>query len=129
MKNLFSYLVIFLTLFVGGIIAPKHIVSEGWKSTILASLIIFGAEIIISVILIFATAAILGIAHHLDDPSIAYIITIVVFFLLAWLILPFSMYLADKYISGFELNGAWTYVLLTVIISFFSPKGKKKETE
>ncbi|NEW04660.1 phage holin family protein [Paenibacillus sp. SYP-B3998] len=50
--------------------------------------------------------------------------------ILASLILtPIKLWLLDRYLSGFEIHGFWTYVIMSIVLSIFTAKAKSNNKE
>ncbi len=86
--------------------------------------------LIIATLLMVAIGYLFGLlmtASFLTIPLGIGCITTVVLFLVAIVLTPIKLWLLNKYLVGFDINGFWTYVVLTAILSIFSIKTKSNE--
>lgn len=105
-RNIVNFFVILALFFIGSKYFPEHIYAQDTKTLIIATLTMFIVGIIAGIIVIGLLAIV---------PPIGCLAAIALIF-----IVPIELILTSHYINGFEINGFWTYVFLTLVISLFS---------
>ena len=125
MKNIMNFIILFMVLFLGNKIAPEAIVSESWKTTLLAAVICMVAEVIMGLcIAIFAAVAAAGIRR------LGMILALLAFIIISGYMLPISaLWVCGWIIDGFQIHGIATYAILALTINVLSISGKKKNQE
>jgi hypothetical protein len=105
-RNIINFFVILALFFIGSEYFPEHIYAQDTKTLIIATLTMF---------IIGTVAGIIVVALLVLIPPIGCFAILAIIF-----IVPIELILTSHYINGFEINGFWTYALLSFVISLFS---------
>lgn len=130
MKRIINFIILFLVLHIGNMVAPDRIVTTGWKETLIAAVICMVFEVLLSLVLY----AFLGIGMVVISRtmSVLMLILIVAAAILAAFILPgIGLYLVDRVRPEFAIHGILTYGVLIVVLNLLAysdkPNQSKKE--
>ena len=130
MKRIINFIILFLVLHIGNMVAPDRIVTTGWKETLIAAVICMVFEVLLSLVLY----AFLGIGMVVISRtmSVLMLILIVAAAILAAFILPgIGLYLVDRVRPEFAIHGILTYGVLIVGLNLLAysdkPNQSKKE--
>jgi len=111
MKNLFNLLLTGLVFWVGNEYFNEYISIVNTKTLIISALLMFGISYLFRYLML---------ASVLTIPIGIGCLTTIILFFVAIVLTPIKLWLLDKYLSGFYINGFWTYVVLSGILSIFS---------
>lgn len=117
MKNLFNLLLTGGVFWVGNKYFSEYISIVDMKTLMIATLLMVGIGYLFG---LFMLTSVLTI------PLVVGCFTTVILFLMAFILTPIKLWLLDTYLIGFNINGFWTYVVITAILSIFSIKSKKE---
>ena len=130
MKRIINFIILFLVLHIGNMVAPDRIVTTGWKEILIAAVICMVFEVLLSLVLY----AFLGIGMVVISRtmSVLMLILIVAAAILAAFILPgIGLYLVDRVRPEFAIHGILTYGVLIVVLNLLAysdkPNQSKKE--
>lgn len=111
MRNLIDLLVTLAVFWVGSEYFSEYVAISDLQTLIIASLFMFVIGYLFNFLLIVSFAAIpLGVGC----------VTTPLLLLASVVLTPIKLWLLDTYLTGFEINGFWTYVILTIVLSLFS---------
>ena len=113
MRVILNLLLTFTVFWIGTTYFNENIYIEDTKTLIVATLIMFGISILFT--WLFALSILL-------IPVGIGCITSIILFIFAFVLTPIKLLLLDRYLPGFEINGFWTFVILTIILSIFTIK-------
>ncbi|WP_411830229.1 phage holin family protein [Paenibacillus alba] len=120
MRNLLNLLVTLIVFWIGSEYFSQYISIADTKTLILASILMFVISFLYSLMLAASMLSIVVGIGCLTTPLL----------ILASIILtPIKLWLLDRYLSGFEVHGFWTYVVLSVVLSIFTTKVKSFKKE
>lgn len=130
MKRIINFIILFLVLHIGNMVAPDRIVATGWKETLIAAVICMVFEVLLSLVL-YAFLGI-GMVAISRTMSVIMLILIVAAAILAAFILPgIGLYLVDRVRPEFAIHGILTYGVLIVVLNLLAysdkPNQSKKE--
>lgn len=115
MRNIINFVFTFLVLLAGSHYFPDYVNIKDTETLILASFLMFAIAFVFGITLVFSILLIpIGIGC----------LTTIILFIVALLLTPIRLYILDMYLPGFEINGFWTYVVLSVSLMFFTIKAK-----
>ncbi|MBP1995511.1 phage holin family protein [Paenibacillus eucommiae] len=120
MRNILNFLVMVLVFWIGNQYYSQYIAISDTKTLILASVLMFLISFLYSLLM---AASILSIVVGIGC------LTTPVLILASLVLTPIKLWLLDRYLSGFEIHGFWTYVILTVLLSIFTVKVKWKKKD
>ena len=109
--NLFNLLLTGLVFWVGNEYFNEYISIINTKTLIISALLMFGISYLFRYLML---------ASVLTIPIGIGCLTTIILFFVAIVLTPIKLWLLDKYLSGFYINGFWTYVVLSGILSIFS---------
>lgn len=113
MKNFINLLVTIAVFWVGNEYFHEHLSIADTRTLIFAAVLMFVISYLYSFALIVSGLLIpLGIGCF---TTIALILASIV-------LTPIKLWLLDRYLPGFEIQGFWTYVILTIVLSVFTVK-------
>jgi len=119
LRNLLNLFVTFLVFWFGNQYFNPYISISDTKTLILATVLMFVISLIYSILLTISFFSIVVGIGCLTTPLL----------IAASLVLtPIKLWLLDRYLTGFEIHGFWTYVILTVVLSIFTVKVKKSDS-
>jgi uncharacterized membrane protein YvlD (DUF360 family) len=119
MRNILNLIITFAIFYVGDKYFTDYIHFSDMKTMILSTALmfvigwIFGRLLLLSFLLI---------------PVGIGCLTSVLLILMAFVLTPIKLALIDTYVPGAEINGFWTYVIITVALSVFTIKSKSSDT-
>ena len=118
MRNIINFIVTFAVLMLTSTYFPGSVYIDGIGTALLVTLLMFVLDLLyLGILLIAQVPRFLGDAGD----TIGTILTVV----LALICTPVKLYLLSTFMPGFEILDGWvTYLILTVILSLFSVKGK-----
>lgn len=117
MRNLFNLLLTFGVFWVGNEYFKEYISISDTKTLIIATLLMVAIGYLFGLLMAVSVLTIpIGIGC----------LTTIVLFFVAIILTPIKLLLLDKYLVGFDINGFWTYVILTCVLSIFSIKTKSE---
>lgn len=119
MKLFINFLLTFIIFGVGNEYFNEYINIDSMQTLIIASLLMFALNYLFSLLMMISLASILV--------GIGCFTTIILYFI-SWVLTPVKLWLLNTYLSGFEIHGFWTYVILTVTLSIFSYTQKTNKT-
>lgn len=130
MKRIINFIILFLVLHIGNMVAPDRIVTTGWKETLIAAVICMAFEVLLSWAL-YAFLSI-GMAAISRTMSVLMMILVILIVILAAFILPgIGLYLVDRVHPEFAIHGILTYGVLIVVLNLLTysdkPSQSKKE--
>lgn len=111
MRNIINFLATFAVLWIGSTFFGEYIQIQDIKTLIIATIFMFVIDWIFSILV--------GLSALLIPIGIG-CITIIPLILAAFVLTPIKLMLLSKYLGGFMINGFWTYLALTVILSIFN---------
>ncbi|KRF09919.1 phage holin family protein [Paenibacillus sp. Soil787] len=118
MRNILNLLVTFLVFWCGSYYFNPYISISDTKTLILATVLMFVISFIYGFLLTVSMISMVVGIGCLTTPLLV----------VASLVLtPIKLWLLDKYLTGFEIHGFWTYVILSIILSIFTVKVKSKK--
>ena len=126
MHKIINFILLFLILTFGNILAPEHILTDGWKTTLLVTVICFIAEAILSAI---SSILFIGgyVASSLKD-NIPMLIVSFVFYIGISIILPIlALKISEHFVPAFAVNGTLTYIALMLCINLLSVSERKSQ--
>lgn len=126
MKQIINFIITFIILYLGNLIAPDYIVSDSWKTLLLATAIIFVAELIAELI-VFVIAIITTILDSKFVSEALIIIVYAIVFAIALLSSAIALKVAVNVVPNFAINGIWTYIIVAVLMTFLSVSGSSKK--
>lgn len=109
-RNIVNFFVIAALFFLGNKYYPEFIYAQDTKTLIIATLTMFVIGIVAAIVVLILCIVV---------PPIGLISIIAMIF-----IVPIQLMLTSHFIDGFEINGFWTYALLTFVISMFTVRVK-----
>ncbi|CAG7614159.1 hypothetical protein PAECIP111802_00049 [Paenibacillus allorhizosphaerae] len=113
MRNILNLLITFFVFWVGNQYFHEYISITDTKTIILATVLMFVISFLYSFLLTVSFISIVVGVGCLTTPLLiagSVVLT------------PMKLWLLDKYLTGFEIHGFWTYVILTVILSIVTVK-------
>lgn len=117
MVDLINMVISFCILYFGNKLFPSHIVADSVQTIILCTLIVYVVHTIIGFLFILISQLI-----DLDSKAI-----IILGLIISLSMVAVSLLVCTKLLSGFEINGVLTYVLLTVAYISLSVTRKKSK--
>lgn len=119
MKKVINVFLAMLVFFVAAKFFPQYIVIPGIEELIITTLLYsVSGWIIVGAILTFLIPAIFGDVGKLLSALL--IVTVII------MSTPFELYFIQKFYSGFQIHGGWTYFFMTIALAVFSVKDKDK---
>ena len=109
--NLFNLLLTGLVFWIGNEYFNEYISIINTKTLIISALLMFGISYLFRYLML---------ASVLTIPICIGCLTTIILFFVAIVLTPIKLYLLDKYLPGFCINGFWTYVVLSGVLSIFS---------
>ena len=109
--NLFNLLLTGLVFWVGNEYFNEYISIINTKTLIISALLMFGISYLFRYLML---------ASVLTIPIGIGCLTTIILFFVAIVLTPIKLWLLDKYLPGFCINGFWTYVVLSGILGIFS---------
>ncbi|NEN81843.1 MULTISPECIES: phage holin family protein [Paenibacillus] len=120
MRNLLNLLVTFLVFWCGNHYFNQYISISDTKTLIIATVLMFVISFIYGFLLTISFISIVVGIGCLTTPLL----------IVASLVLtPIKLWLLDRYLTGFEIHGFWTYVILTIVLSVFTVKVNDKKRD
>jgi uncharacterized membrane protein YvlD (DUF360 family) len=119
MKKIINALVTFGALWLGNEYFNEYIAIDNIKTMIIAVALMFAIDYIYGLLMI---------ASFVTIPIGVGCLTMIVLVLVAFILTPLKLYLLDTYLIGFDLNGFWTYLILTGVLSIFTINISSKTT-
>ena len=120
MKNIFNLLLTGGVFWVGNQYFNEYISVSDNKTLIIATLLMFAIGYLYTLLM---TASVFTIPIGIGC------ITTIILVLGAIILTPIKLWLLNKYLVGFSINGFWTYVILTCTLSMFSIGTKSENKE
>ena len=119
MKKIFNFIITFIILAIAGKYFPQSVYVNGFEGILFSTILIFIAEIILSWILfLFFIPIIFG--------KFEQYLSIIFIFIISFLWNPIILYLVSRFYLGFEIMGGFgTYLIISIILSFFTISEKK----
>ncbi|MNV39095.1 Membrane protein of unknown function [compost metagenome] len=118
-RNIINLLVTIGIFWAGMTYYPEHVHIQDNKTLILAALMMFVIGYLFSWLMLISFGLIaVGIGC----------LTTIAMVIVGLFLTPVKLWLLSNYLPGFEINGIWTYVILTVILSIFSIKARSNTT-
>jgi len=111
MRNLFNLILTGIVFWVGNEYFKEYISIVDDKTIIISALLMFGISYLFRYLIL---------ASILTIPIGIGCLTTIVLFFVAIVLTPIKLWLLDKYLPGFCINGFWTYVVLSGLLSVFS---------
>jgi len=115
MRNILNLILTFLVFWIGNEYFKEYLSISDTRTMIIATLLMVAMGYLFG-LLMFASVLTIPI-------GIGCLTTILLFFV-AIVLTPVKLWLLDSYLLGFCINGFWTYVVLTAILSIFTIKAK-----
>lgn len=136
MKNLLNsvlyFAIFFIVLFLGNLLCPE-IISDNWKTTLLATLAIYILSTMFSFILLILSSCITAfVGNKLFDKwkyetsTYLMIIFIIIANILYFISIFLSLRIALKYVKGFIISENYAVILLAIILYLISITSNKK---
>lgn len=126
MHKIINFILLFLILTFGNILAPEHILTDGWKTTLLVTVICFITEAILS-----AISSILFIGGYVASSlkvNLPMFILSFVFYIGISIVLPIlALKVSEHFIPAFAVNGTITYIVLMLCINLLSVSESKTQ--
>jgi len=115
MRNILNAMLTFIVFWVGNEYFKEYVSISDTKTMIITTLLMIAIGYLFSLLMMASVLTIpLGIGC----------LTTIILFFVAIVLTPIKLLLLDKYLMGFDINGFWTYVVLTAILSIFTIKFK-----
>lgn len=128
MKRIINFIALFLILYLGNQIAPDAIVSNGWKTTLMATIICYIAQTIVALLMIAVTTGGYVIVAKIGWTWLFYLFTFGLI-LIAICLPAIALYVSGQVLDGFAVHGTITYVILIFMINILSYSDKKSGKE
>ena len=128
MKRIINFIALFLILYLGNQIAPDAIVSNGWKTTLTATIICYIAQTIVALLMIAVTTGGYVIVAKIGWTWLFYLFTFGLI-LIAICLPAIALYVSGQVLDGFAVHGTITYVILIFMINILSYSDKKSGKE
>ena len=128
MKRIINFIALFLILYLGNQIAPDAIVSNGWKTTLMATIICYIAQTIVALLMIAVTTGGYVIVAKIGWTWLFYLFTFGLI-LIAICLPAIALYVSVQVLDGFAVHGTITYVILIFMINILSYSDKKSGKE
>lgn len=126
MHKIINFILLFLILTFGNILAPEHILTDGWKTTLLVTVICFITEAILS-----AISSIIFIGGYVASSlkvNLPMFILSFVFYIGISIVLPvLALKVCEHFIPAFAVNGILTYIVLMFSINLLSVSDSKSQ--
>lgn len=121
MKTIINFILSFAVLFLASVIAPTYIVAENWKTAMLASAVCAAIEVLIFIFIFVSLAVLSHISWETGSYCLEKIVNIVAIIEIGLYIIstPIVLYITQKLIDNFQINGIFTYIVLSIILSIF----------
>lgn len=120
MKNIINALLTGLIFWLGNEYFGEYISIENTKILILATLFMFIINYLYCLLMMVSAITVpIGIGC----------LGMILLIFLAFVLTPIKLLLLDTYLNGFTINGFWTYVVMTAILSMFSINSKTNKKE
>jgi len=120
MRNILNAILTFLVFWVGNEYFKEYISISDTKTIIIATLLMVAMGYLFSLLMMASVLTIpLGIGC----------LTTIILFFVAIVLTPVKLWLLDKYLMGFYINGFWAYIVLTAILSIFTIKVKSSQVK
>lgn len=127
MRKIINFVVLFLILTLGNMVAPQHVLSTDWKVTLIATVVCTIAMYLAG--LIAGAVTVVSAWHSFENIKVMQFIVTIVFAVIISFVMPaIGLLICDRCITGFAINGFGTYFLLTAIINLLNV-GDKKERD
>lgn len=123
MRKIVNFALTFAVIYFGNYLFSESVVCDSIKTVVLATVIIYGVEMVI--------VWLLGVSATLVPVGIG-CLTIIPTMFVAMFSTPLTLHYMDKHLDGFSIIGTWAFILLWGIISFFrvsSPSSSSKKSE
>lgn len=120
MRNIFNALLTFLIFWVGNEYFKEYILISDIKTMIIATLLMVAIGYLFGLLMM---------ASVLTIPIGIGCLTTIILFFVAIVLTPIKLWLLDSYLAGFSINGFWTYVILTAVLSMFTIKIKSSDNK
>ena len=124
MKRIINFIVLFFILYLGNQIAPDAIVTNGWKTTLIATVICYIAQTIVALMMIAITAGGYAIGARIGHMWLIYLFTFGLI-LIAICLPAIALYISGQVLDGFAVHGTITYAVLIFMINILSYSDKK----
>jgi len=111
MRNLFNLILTGIVFWVGNQYFNEYISIVDDKTLIISALLMFGISYLFRYLML---------ASVLTIPIGIGCLTTILLFFVAIVLTPIKLWLLNKYLPGFCINGFWTYVVLSGLLSVFS---------
>lgn len=132
MRKILNFIILFLILTLGNQIAPEAIVTDGWKTTLLVTVICYIAEEIISILIAITFIGGIFVSVWKDNTPL-FVIAIIVLLISIGGIPILALIICEHFIPAFAVNGTVTYIILMLCINILSvsenTKNEKEKNE
>lgn len=125
MRNIINVILTYLVLFFTTKYFPEFVSVTGTKELIITNVILFVLDIVFSLLLILMISMLMGVLFTVgkNENSIFFLIFSIIVSL-AWT--PLKLYLVSTFYEPFTIANDWrVYLLLTMLLGFFTVKAKK----
>jgi len=120
MRNILNLILTFSVFWIGNEYFKEYLSISDTKTIIIATLLMVAMGYLFSLLMV---------ASVLTIPIGIGCLTTIILFFVAIVLTPVKLWLLDSYLLGFYINGFWTYVVLTVILSIFTIKAKSNNNK
>lgn len=115
MRAIINMMIMFTMLYLGRGFFPNHIQIDSTDTMIVAIFWMFVMGLLYTVAVVISALLIpVGIGC----------LTIVPLIIIGFLLVPFELYMLDKYLAGFTINGFWTYIIFGLVYGALSIKSR-----
>lgn len=128
MKRIVNFIVLFLILYLGNQIAPEAIVTNGWKTTLMATVICYIAQTIVALLMIAVTTGGYIIVAKIGWNWLFFLFTFGLI-LIAICLPAIALYISGQVLDGFAVHGTITYAVLIFMINILSYSDKKSRKD
>lgn len=115
---LINYFTIVFIIGLSGRVFPEFVSYNSPRTVFVTVALIFLIELCICILYLISSM-------NLLKGKLSSLVSIGVLIILSLVSIPLSLFLADKWIAGFEMNGFLTYLILTILIQTFTISRKE----
>ena len=115
---LINYFTIVFIIGLSGRMFPKCVSYNSPKTVFITVALMSLVEVCICILYLISSM-------NLLKGKLSSLVSIGVLIILSFVSIPLSLFLADKWIAGFEMNGFLTYLILTILIQIFTINSKE----
>lgn len=128
MKKLFGMLAIFATIYLTSMLFPSLVQVESWKLALgISFVMVLGENLLAIAMIAFLLPAIIAAAKF-DSISIA-VVSIILTLVVGIIFYPIALYIASKYIAGFQVMSKMGYIVLSFAMLVFTSNNSSSKEE